>query len=247
MAKKFRMYRRPRKVFSARVFVRLMCVVAVVFVLFESFQSQFGELFAPLAPKARPPSIVSLGASAPAGPTIIKPGAGPSGVSGGPKVVELGANVIAPAAAPETPAAAKLPTIVKLGSAPDSTPTASIPRSRFEIVDSDTFRADGQSYQLVGVDAPESGEKAKCAAERELAARTTRQLREIVAGNDIRLDRRACACPAGTEGTEICNSGRLCGALTANGRDVAAILIGEGLAKRYQCGMERCPPKQPWC
>jgi hypothetical protein len=36
--------------------------------------------------------------------------------------------------------------------------------------------------------------------------------------------------------------------LTANGRDVGAILISEGLAVPFVCGATRCPPKpHPWC
>jgi endonuclease YncB( thermonuclease family) len=244
MAKKFRMGRR-RGLISSRFLFNAAFVAVLITVLFGSYHNQFGELFAPLAPKAKPPSVVYAGASAPAGPSVIKPGAIPASASSGPKVIELNSTT---GSVPNKP---KLPTIVKLGPAPDSVPSASITGSiqsgRIEVVDGDTIRADGQSYRLVGLDAPESGEKAKCAAEREIAARANLRLREIVAGGGLKLDRVSCDCAAGTEGTPACNYGRLCGVLTVSGRDVSLTLIGEGLAKRYDCVAGRCPPKQPWC
>ena len=53
--------------------------------------------------------------------------------------------------------------------------------------------------------------------------------------------------PPGTEGTRRCNHGRLCATLTAAGREVGAIMIAEGLARRYVCGATRCPPRGTWC
>jgi hypothetical protein len=50
------------------------------------------------------------------------------------------------------------------------------------------------------------------------------------------LERVACACPTGTEGTPRCNYGRSCGVLRARGQDVGAVLIAEGLA-RVMCAV----------
>jgi hypothetical protein len=55
------------------------------------------------------------------------------------------------------------------------------------------------------------------------------------------------AGPADAEGTRRCNHGRLCGALTVDGRDVGDILIGEWLAHRYVCSGHRCPRRPGWC
>ncbi len=45
-----------------------------------------------------------------------------------------------------------------------------------------------------------------------------------------------------------CNYGRSCAFLKANGEDVAAILIREGLAVPLVCGAASCPPTpKPWC
>jgi hypothetical protein len=37
------------------------------------------------------------------------------------------------------------------------------------------------------------------------------------------------------------------GVLAIRGKDVAEILIGEGLARRYVCGATRCPKREKWC
>ncbi|WOH70673.1 thermonuclease family protein [Bradyrhizobium sp. NDS-1] len=114
-------------------------------------------------------------------------------------------------------------------------------------VDGDTVRHQGQIYRLVGFDTPERGNKARCEDERRRAEAATDRLRQLIAGGDTRLQRVACACRPGEEGTNRCNYGRLCGALTIGGRDVGEILIGEGLAHRYVCSGTRCPPRQRWC
>lgn len=114
-------------------------------------------------------------------------------------------------------------------------------------VDGDTVRHQGQVYRLLGFDAPERGDKARCEEERRRAEAATNRLRQLIASGDARLQRFACACRPGEEGTSRCNYGRLCGALTVGGRDVGQILIGEGLARPYVCSGTRCPPRQRWC
>ena len=64
----------------------------------------------------------------------------------------------------------------------------------------------------------------------------------------IEFERVACSCQPGTEGTDRCNFGRLCGSLIVDGQDVGSTLIAEGLAVPYRCGRTRCPPRpEPWC
>jgi endonuclease YncB( thermonuclease family) len=123
-------------------------------------------------------------------------------------------------------------------------PTMGISR----IIDGDTVVATGgQHYRLVGFDTPEKGDLARCDSERQLAARATARQNQLITGGDARLTRVACACRSGTEGTRRCNFGRLCGTITANGRDVGDILISEGLAHRYVCSVTRCPRRPGWC
>jgi endonuclease YncB( thermonuclease family) len=161
-----------------------------------------------------------------------------------PTVVKLGNEQRPATPAPSAPS--NLPTVIKLGTNAPPT-TGAIQPNSVQVIDGDTIRVNGHSYRLVGIDAPESGPRAKCAAERDKAARATRRLREIVEGGALRLERVSCNCAPGTEGTESCNYGRYCVLLTAVGRDIGQMLISEGLAKRYDCSAGHCPPKQSWC
>jgi hypothetical protein len=116
-----------------------------------------------------------------------------------------------------------------------------------QVVDGDTVRSGGKIYRLVGFNTPESGRLARCERERVLASKATHRLQELVDRSDVALARVACACSPGTEGTDDCNYGRLCGTLRADGRDVGSVLIAEGLAERYTCGATSCPPRKDWC
>lgn len=117
------------------------------------------------------------------------------------------------------------------------------------VIDGDTIRVQHKqpNVRLVGFNAPET-RNAVCEAERELGGKTTRRLRDLVRAGNLDFEFVACACPAGTEGTPSCNYGRRCGTLKTDGRDVATVLIAEGLAVPFVCSGTRCPatPK-PWC
>jgi endonuclease YncB( thermonuclease family) len=115
-----------------------------------------------------------------------------------------------------------------------------------EVLDGDTIRVAGETFRLVGFDAPETY-RARCASERELGNRATFRLRQLVATGGVDLERVPCACRIGTEGTPRCNYGRSCGVLKARGQDVGSLLIVEGLARTYVCGRTSCPPREPWC
>jgi endonuclease YncB( thermonuclease family) len=126
---------------------------------------------------------------------------------------------------------------------------APIDSADIHVIDGDTIRIHHKQpdVRLVGFNAPET-RRAACEAEGELGAKATRRLRELVRTTDLDFEFVPCACQPGTEGTLICNYGRRCGTLKANGRDVGAILIEEGLAVRFVCGTTRCPrTPRPWC
>jgi endonuclease YncB( thermonuclease family) len=115
------------------------------------------------------------------------------------------------------------------------------------VVDGDTVRHQGHLYRLVGFDTPEKGDLARCEGERRLAEKATERLRQLILSGNADLRRVSCECRPGEEGTPRCNYGRLCGSLTAGGRDVGRIRINEGLAHPYVCSTGRCPPKRSWC
>ncbi|MEW6256931.1 MAG: thermonuclease family protein [Pseudomonadota bacterium] len=122
---------------------------------------------------------------------------------------------------------------------------APIEPGQIRVIDGDTIAVGETHYRLVGFDTPETGPRARCSAERALGAEATQRLRRIVAGGGLDLRRVSCRCPAGTEGTRACNYGRLCGTLTAGGRDVGEILIAAGLARLYPFGAQVGPAT--WC
>jgi endonuclease YncB( thermonuclease family) len=69
-----------------------------------------------------------------------------------------------------------------------------------DVVDGDTVRIAGETFRLVGFDAPETY-RARCPSERELGNRATFRLRQLVAGGGLDLERVACSCASGTNAT----------------------------------------------
>jgi hypothetical protein len=135
----------------------------------------------------------------------------------------------------------------RIHTALQETPSGWLESVRIDIIDGASIRSGSQIYRLVGFDTPESGDNAQCIHERALADRATMRMRELVAVGDLDLRRVPCGCAPGTEGTGQCNYGRLCATLKVRGRDVGAILIGEGLAERHVCSGASCPPRRNWC
>jgi len=118
-------------------------------------------------------------------------------------------------------------------------------QNEVEVLDGDTIRVAGETFRLVGFDAPETY-RARCSSERELGNRATFRLRQLVAQGGLDLERVQCSCRPGTEGTPRCNYGRSCATLRSRGRDVGVVLIAEGLVRPFVCGRTSCPSRK-WC
>ncbi|WP_430736765.1 thermonuclease family protein [Roseicyclus salinarum] len=118
------------------------------------------------------------------------------------------------------------------------------------VVDGDTVYVSGipQRIRLVGFNTPEKFSPS-CNRELQLGDQATARLQQLLnTAEQVSFERVACACRPGTEGTDECNFGRLCGSLYVDDRDVGDVLISEGLAARYQCGRYSCPPPPGnWC
>src|SRR5262249_16275005 len=124
-----------------------------------------------------------------------------------------------------------------------STPSLAEPiePSDIRVIDGDTIRVYHvqPNVRLVGFNAPETTNT--CQAEAELGARATRRLRDLIRAGNLKFEYVRCSCPQQTQGPFASNYGRDCGTLKANGRDVGAILIEEGLAVPFVCGATHCP------
>jgi endonuclease YncB( thermonuclease family) len=96
------------------------------------------------------------------------------------------------------------------------------------VIDGDTFYV---SVRLLGVDAPERGDRAKCDQERALSKRSTERVKELLHGR-VTLDVRG-----------VDEFGRLLANIRlSDGRDLGEVLLRENLARPYKAGQH-----PNWC
>jgi endonuclease YncB( thermonuclease family) len=115
------------------------------------------------------------------------------------------------------------------------------------VLDGDTVISNGRTYRLVGFDAPETGERAKCNEERILGGMARTRLQALINQGNVESIEVRCSCVPGTHGTRFCNYGRACATLKVGGVDVGSTLITAGLARPFVCSKYRCPRRQGWC
>jgi micrococcal nuclease len=99
-------------------------------------------------------------------------------------------------------------------------------------IDGDTVDHGFFRWRLEGLDAPETGGRARCPQERARGEAAQRRLAEMLVGG------RAVLRPL----SGFDRYGRRLARLDVGGRDAAAVLIGEGLAREYHGGR-----RQGWC
>jgi hypothetical protein len=64
-----------------------------------------------------------------------------------------------------------------------------VPAAQIRVVDGDTIRLGAERIRILNIDAPETEGRAKCNAERRLAALATMTLTEIITGERLEIDR----------------------------------------------------------
>ena len=115
-------------------------------------------------------------------------------------------------------------------SATDRTP----PAMDIRVIDGDTIedRTNGIKYRLANIDTPETGDRARCAAERELGDLATTAARTLIA-NAHGLE----VLPIG----RIDSYGRTIAHVKVDGRDLGETLVGCQLARPWS------GRREPWC
>jgi micrococcal nuclease len=96
------------------------------------------------------------------------------------------------------------------------------------VVDGDTFWLRGEKIRILGYDSPEI--QGACAHERQLAARATRRLGELLSTSPFTVERQRHD-----------RYGRRLAVVRVSGRDLTEFMVGEGLAQVYR------GHKAQWC
>lgn len=99
------------------------------------------------------------------------------------------------------------------------------------VVDGDTFRMGGARIRIADIDAPET-HPPRCAREADLGGKATRRLHALLNAGPFVLD--------STDRDED-RHGRKLRIVRRDGESLGAILVAEGLARRWSGG------RRPWC
>lgn len=105
---------------------------------------------------------------------------------------------------------------------------------QIRVIDGDTFEdiAANVTYRIENIDTPETGSRARCAAERDLGNQATRAARTLIANaGDFEIHATG----------RIDRYGRAIALVLVDGRDFGQTLIAEGLARPWR------GRREPWC
>jgi endonuclease YncB( thermonuclease family) len=91
------------------------------------------------------------------------------------------------------------------------------------IIDGDTLRIGPERIRLINIDAPEMGNGAECDAERELAEVAKQKMTEIVAGQQLTIERH-----------DRDRFGRTLAYIRVRGADVGEMLIRAHVAVKWE-------------
>lgn len=115
-------------------------------------------------------------------------------------------------------------------------PMAAVSKPLIVVTDGDTIWVGKEKIRIIGYDAPETYQ-ARCEVERKAGQKATGYLRWLVANNKLTIRREP----------KKDRYKRTLARVYIKGRDLADIMIGEGLAVRYDCPRGRCPRRISWC
>jgi len=104
------------------------------------------------------------------------------------------------------------------------------PAAEVRVVDGDTIRLGRERVRIMNIDAPETENRARCNAERRLAAVATMKLTEIIMGERLEIERH---------GKD--RFGRTLAYIRVRGADVGEMLIMARVAVRWGNG------RPDWC
>jgi micrococcal nuclease len=104
-----------------------------------------------------------------------------------------------------------------------SSPPVAQPEPAFRVIDGDTFKVGDETVRIENIDAPESGDRAKCWAEAALARQSKDALSGLLNwGDEIEIAR-----------SERDRYGRTLARVSRNGEDLGEELVDRGLAARW--------------
>ena len=103
-----------------------------------------------------------------------------------------------------------------------------VPAAEVRVIDGETLRYGREHIRILGIDAPETENRARCDAERQLAAKATTTLTNIIMGKRLEVERH---------GKD--RFGRTLAYIRISGADVGEMLIMADVAVRWGDGAER--------